>query len=209
MIPDSFLEELKQRCDIESLISSYVLLKRAGRNLKGLCPFHSEKTPSFVVYPESQSFYCFGCGAGGDAISFIMRAENLEYIEAVKFLAEKAGLPMPENTAEDRTGKRRMRILEMNREAARFFHQCLVEGEDRRRLIRVGTQQLFHPDHVIPPTEFITAPVEPACQLIAQLGVEGGAGPGEIGVLLLDRVRDAGVQVLDVLEDQDLFQGLV
>ena len=92
MIPDSFLEELKQRCDIESLISSYVLLKRAGRNLKGLCPFHSEKTPSFVVYPESQSFYCFGCGAGGDAISFIMRAENLEYIEAVKFLAEKAGL---------------------------------------------------------------------------------------------------------------------
>lgn len=59
MIPDSFLEELKQRCDIESLISSYVLLKRAGRNLKGLCPFHSEKTPSFVVYPESQSFYCF------------------------------------------------------------------------------------------------------------------------------------------------------
>lgn len=134
MIPDSFLEELKQRCDIESLISSYVLLKRAGRNLKGLCPFHSEKTPSFVVYPESQSFYCFGCGAGGDAISFIMRAENLEYIEAVKFLAEKAGLPMPENTAEDRTGKRRMRILEMNREAARFFHQCLVKGEDRRGL---------------------------------------------------------------------------
>ena len=134
MIPDSFLEELKQRCDIESLISSYVLLKRAGRNLKGLCPFHSEKTPSFVVYPESQSFYCFGCGAGGDAISFIMRAENLEYIEAVKFLAEKAGLPMPENTAEDRTGKRRMRILEMNREAARFFHRCLVKGEDRRGL---------------------------------------------------------------------------
>lgn len=127
MIPDSFLEELKQRCDIESLISSYVLLKRAGRNLKGLCPFHSEKTPSFVVYPESQSFYCFGCGAGGDAISFIMRAENLEYIEAVKFLAEKAGLPMPENTAEDRTGKRRMRILEMNREAARFLPP--VSGE--------------------------------------------------------------------------------
>ena len=134
MIPDSFLEELKQRCDIESLISSYVLLKRAGRNLKGLCPFHSDKTPSFVVYPESQSFYCFGCGAGGDAISFIMRAENLEYIEAVKLLAEKAGLPMPENTAEDRTGKRRMRILEMNREAARFFHQCLVKGEARRGL---------------------------------------------------------------------------
>lgn len=80
-----------------------------------------------MVYPESQSFYCFGCGAGGDAISFIMRAENLEYIEAVKLLAEKAGLPMPENTAEDRTGKCRMRILEMNREAERFLSP--VPGE--------------------------------------------------------------------------------
>ena len=134
MIPDSFLEELKQRNDIESLISSYVLLKRSGRNPKGLCPFHSEKTPSFVVYPESQSFYCFGCGAGGDAISFVMRAENLEYLEAVKFLADRAGLALPENTGEDRTGKRRLRILEMNREAARFFHQCLIKGEDRRGL---------------------------------------------------------------------------
>lgn len=117
MIPDSFLEELKQRCDIESLISSYVLLKRAGRNLKGLCPFHSEKTPSFVVYPESQSFYCFGCGAGGDAISFIMRAENLEYIEAVNFLAKKRTAHAREHRRGPPPGKRRMRILEMNREA--------------------------------------------------------------------------------------------
>ena len=80
MIPESFLEELKQRCDIEQIISAYVPLKRTGRTYKGLCPFHSEKTPSFVVYPESQSFYCFGCGAGGDVITFIRRQENLEYV---------------------------------------------------------------------------------------------------------------------------------
>ena len=78
MIPDSFLLELKYRVDIEQLIGGYVQLKRRGRNLTGLCPFHSEKTPSFTVYPESQSFYCFGCGAGGDAISFVRRMENLE-----------------------------------------------------------------------------------------------------------------------------------
>ena len=97
MIPESFLEELKLRCDIEQTVSSYVLLKRAGRNLKGLCPFHSEKTPSFVVYPDSQSFYCFGCGAGGDVVTFIRRAENLEYVEAVKYLAERAGMQLPED----------------------------------------------------------------------------------------------------------------
>ena len=76
-IPQSFLDELKQRCDIESLISSYLPLKRQGRTCKGLCPFHSEKTPSMVVYPENQSFYCFGCGAGGDVINFVMRIETL------------------------------------------------------------------------------------------------------------------------------------
>lgn len=134
MIPESFLEELRQRSDIEQVISSYVLLKRAGRNLKGLCPFHSEKSPSFVVYPENQSFYCFGCGAGGDVITFIRRAENLEYVEAVKFLAERAGMRLPEDVAEDRTAHLRLRILEMNRIAARFFHKQLVSGADKSGL---------------------------------------------------------------------------
>ena len=89
-------------CDIESIVSSYVQLKRAGRNLTGLCPFHSEKTPSMVVYNDSQSFYCFGCGAGGDVISFIMRIENLDYVEAVRFLSERVGLQLPEDGREDR-----------------------------------------------------------------------------------------------------------
>ena len=132
MIPDSFIEELRQRCDMEQIAAPYVLLKRAGRHLKGLCPFHSEKSPSFIVYPESQSFYCFGCGAGGDVITFIRRIENLEYLEAVKFLAERCGMKLPEDVQKDETGHLRLRILEMNREAARFFHAQLVSGPDKR-----------------------------------------------------------------------------
>ena len=104
------------------MVSSYVNLKRRGRNLVGLCPFHGEKTPSFNLYPETSSFYCFGCGAGGDVITFIKRIENLDYIDAIKFLAARSGMQMPEDTRDDRTSKLRMRILEANREAARFFH---------------------------------------------------------------------------------------
>ena len=97
MLSESFISELKARNDIEEVISSYVNVKRRGRNLVGLCPFHSEKTPSFTVYPDSQSFYCFGCGAGGDVVTFVKKIENLDYIEAVKSLAQRAGLAMPED----------------------------------------------------------------------------------------------------------------
>lgn len=134
MIPQSFIEELKMHCDIESVISSYVQLKRRGRILVGLCPFHSEKTGSFTVYPESQSFYCFGCGAGGDAIGFIRRIENLEYVEAIKLLAQRAGMTVPEDSAEDRTAKLKTRILEMNREAARFYYDRLIEPQGEAAL---------------------------------------------------------------------------
>lgn len=126
MISDSFIEELKYRCSIEDIISPYTNLKRSGRNLSGLCPFHSEKTPSFVVYPESGSFYCFGCGVGGDVITFVRMAEHLEYIEALKFLADKAGVKMPEDKADDSASRLKMRILEANRETARYFHSCLI-----------------------------------------------------------------------------------
>ncbi|MEG2074569.1 MAG: DNA primase, partial [Angelakisella sp.] len=125
MLPESFLNELKYRCDIEQTNSSYLPLRRRGRNLTGLCPFHSEKTPSFTVYPENQSFFCFGCGAGGDIISFIKRIENLDYIEAVRFLAQRAGMEMPEN-AEDGSHKLRLKIQEMNREAAKYYHTMLM-----------------------------------------------------------------------------------
>ena len=95
MLPDQFLQELKYRSDIEQVIGSYVNLRRRGRTLSGLCPFHSEKSPSFTVYPDNQSFYCFGCQAGGDVINFIRRIENLEYMEAGKLLADRCGLELP------------------------------------------------------------------------------------------------------------------
>ena len=128
MIPDSFIQELKYRCDIETVLSSYMVLKRRGRNLTGLCPFHSEKTPSFTVYPENQSFYCFGCGAGGDVVTFIKKIENLEYVEALRLLASRVGMALPEDAVDDRTAKLRGRILEINRTAARFFYDSLYSS---------------------------------------------------------------------------------
>ena len=83
MIPPEIKEEIKYRCDIVDVISGYVNLKRAGSNYNGLCPFHSERTPSFTVFPSTKSFYCFGCGAGGDVVTFIMKRENLEYRAAL------------------------------------------------------------------------------------------------------------------------------
>ena len=132
----NFIEEIKYRNKIEDVISSYVNLKRAGSNYQGVCPFHSEKTPSFTVFPNTETFHCFGCGAGGDVISFIMRAENLEYPGAIEFLAKRAGLQMPE-TGESGETVKRARFYEMNREAARFFNRCLSlpEAEEARNYL--------------------------------------------------------------------------
>ncbi|MCI8589782.1 MAG: DNA primase [Clostridiales bacterium] len=127
MISPEVIEEIKERCDIESIVSSYVTLKRAGSNLNGLCPFHSEKTPSFTVFPIASNFYCFGCGAGGDVITFIMKIEGLDYPGALEFLAKRAGIPLDLNGQGSNEGKRRARILSMNREAGRFFHKQLYE----------------------------------------------------------------------------------
>lgn len=130
-LSDSFLQELKMKTDIEDVISTYVTLKRRGATLVGLCPFHNEKTPSFTVYLATQSFYCFGCGAGGDAITFVKKIENLDYLDAVKTLAQRAGLQMPQEGFNDSLSKRRRRILEMNREAARFYHSVLLSPEGK------------------------------------------------------------------------------
>ncbi len=135
-ISQDYLAELSRRTDITELVRSYVELKRAGRMEKGLCPFHNEKTPSFYVYPETESFYCFGCGAGGDAITFVKRIMNLDYVEAVKFLASRAGMPLPDE--DDSAAKRRGRLLGINREAARFFFARLNtdEGQNARAYLR-------------------------------------------------------------------------
>lgn len=124
-LPESFIQELKLRNDITDVASSYVNLKRKGRNMVGLCPLHGEKTPSFNIYTENGSFYCFGCGAGGDVITFIMKIENLDYIDAVKFLAQRAGLNMPENTYDDSMSALRNKIYEANRQAARYYFKML------------------------------------------------------------------------------------
>ena len=123
--PESFLQELKMRNDITEVVSGYVNLKRRGRNMVGLRPFHGEKTPSFNVYTENGSFYCFGCGVGGDVISFEMKIENLDYVDAVKALAQRAGMEMPENSYDDSLSKLRSRVFEANREAARFYFSTL------------------------------------------------------------------------------------
>lgn len=120
------IAEIKYKNDIESVISPYVTLKRRGKNLVGLCPFHNEKTPSFTVYPENGSFYCFGCGVGGDCISFTSMIENLDYIESVKMLAEKSGIDIPEEGYDNSLQQLKTKILEINREAARFYHNVLM-----------------------------------------------------------------------------------
>ncbi len=133
-LSDDFIREIKYRNDLGELAASYMQLKRRGRNLVGLCPFHGEKTPSFNIYTENGSFYCFGCGTGGDVITFAMKIENLDYMEAVKFLAERAGMSLPEDAYDDSLGKLRTRIYEANREAARFFYQKLVSPEGSEAL---------------------------------------------------------------------------
>ena len=123
MIPQEYIQEVVRRNDIEEIIGQYVQLRRRGRTATGLCPFHNEKTPSFVVYPDTQSFYCFGCGAAGDVISFVRKYNNLGYVEAVKQLASRAGMPLPEE--DDRESRARQRLLEINRCAARYFYENL------------------------------------------------------------------------------------
>ena len=127
---DQFISELKARNDITDVISQYIALKRAGNRLNGLCPFHSEKTPSFTVFPDTASYYCFGCGAGGDVITFIMNTEHLSYPDAVAYLAQKCHMPLPEDGKTDETTRKRARQIEMNKLAARRFFANLKDSAD-------------------------------------------------------------------------------
>ena len=126
-IPDSFLDELVSRIDIAELVSGHVrLIKKSGNNMFGLCPFHSEKTPSFSINTEKQIFYCFGCGKGGGAISFVREVENLPFRDAIEVLARKAGMTVPQNDGQSETLGHRKRMIELNRDAARHFHSMLI-----------------------------------------------------------------------------------
>ena len=128
-LPDDFLEQIRQSNDIVTVMSGYAQLKKAGRDFICLCPFHSEKTPSCHVYTDSQSFYCFGCGAGGDVITFMRLTQNLDYMSAVRLIAERSGIPMPEDDGGTEELQKRKRICEMNKEAARFFRDCLISPQ--------------------------------------------------------------------------------
>ena len=145
MISRETIEEILLRTDIETLIGGYVSLKRAGNNLKGLCPFHSEKTPSFTVYPQDNSFYCFGCGAGGDQISFTMKAEHLDYPDAVHFLAKRAGITIIDTDNSGYTFKQsvdKSRFYQMNIDAAKFFRDCLFSNNsDAVAALRYFTEE--------------------------------------------------------------------
>ena len=148
--PQSFLDELTARSDIVDVVGSYVQLTRRGSNLFGLCPFHSEKTGSFSVSPDKQIYYCFGCKRGGGVINFIMEEENLPFPDAVRFLAKRAGLEVPEEESDREAGRRRQRLLDLNRDAARFYYRLLQQPEGRavrdyldRRQIRKSTAVNF------------------------------------------------------------------
>lgn len=144
-IPAQFIDELAARCDIADVVADYVPLTRKGNNLWGLCPFHGEKTASFSVSPEKQIYHCFGCGKGGGVINFVMEIENLPFPDAVRLLAKRAGLEVPEERGNADYRKKRERLLALNKEAARFFHsklsapECAAGAEylfEKRRLSR-------------------------------------------------------------------------
>ncbi|MDN5347967.1 MAG: primase [Clostridia bacterium] len=139
--PEEILEEIKARLDIVEVVREYVRLERRGRNFVGLCPFHSEKTASFTVSPEKQIFYCFGCGVGGDIFTFIRKIDNLDFPEAVRRLADKAGVRLPQEKGSfynEQQWSQRQRLYQMHALAAKFYSLVLrgPEGEKARNYIR-------------------------------------------------------------------------
>ena len=181
-IPEKFIQDLVDRSDIVDVVSGYVRLsKRSGANMFGLCPFHSEKTPSFSVSPDKQIYHCFGCGKGGGVISFIMEIENLSYPEAIAFLAKRAGMQMPEET-DSAEGRKRSRMLSLNKEAARWFYSNLSKPEGAPAVAYIQRRG-----------------ISPA--MVKNFGL--GAAP-DSGFKLLDAMRDKGYS------DQELFDaGLI
>lgn len=150
-LPSDFIERVKDANRIDEVMRSYCSLKRASRGYVCLCPFHSEKTPSCHIHPDDGYFHCFGCGAGGDVITFTMKIENLSYIEAIRLLADKAGIPVPEGGVDDKVAEQKKRLLTINREAARFFYSNLKTPDGKegleylinKRRLKVSTIKSF------------------------------------------------------------------
>ena len=134
---DDVIEEVRMKNDIVDVISGYVRLQRKGSSYFGLCPFHNEKSPSFSVSPSKQMYYCFGCGAGGNVFNFIMEYENFTFIEAVKYLADRAGVKLPEQeySKEARAAADLKTILlEINKKAAAYYYYQLRQETGKKAL---------------------------------------------------------------------------
>ena len=130
------LEEIRNRCDIVNIISEYVPLKPAGKGFKALCPFHEEKTPSFMISPEKQLFHCFGCGEGGNVFNFVMKFEKVDFFEAVKMLAKKAGVILPaDEKKENLLYRQKERMYKLNSLAANYFRECLFRAPRGKKII--------------------------------------------------------------------------
>ena len=138
LITDEALERVRSATDIVELVSQHVSLKKSGANYLGLCPFHQEKTPSFTVSPSKQIFHCFGCGAGGDAVGFVMRQGNYSFPDAVQFLADRAGIELPERTAGSRSaGEDWDKLIAANEAAAKFYQERLWNSPDGKKALNI------------------------------------------------------------------------
>jgi len=148
-IPEKFIDELVSRCDIVDVVSDYVSLKRKGSNYFGLCPFHGEKTASFSVAPNKQIYHCFGCSKGGGVINFIMEVENLSFVEAVEFLANRAGLQMPQTDEPVNYRKKRERTIALMTDAARFYHKLLRDEKSGSEVLEYLKRRKLSSQYVI------------------------------------------------------------
>ena len=157
--PPAFLDELTMRNPIEDVVGQYVALRRSGSNLFGLCPFHGEKTASFSVAPDKGIYYCFGCHKGGNAVNFMMEVEGLSYPDAVRALAKRAGMEVPEDEQYQSRYKQQERLWALHKEAARFFHTKLYSPEGAEALIDRGATGITNlPSRIAGVTSFSTSP---------------------------------------------------
>ena len=203
MYPREIVEAIKDRSDIVDLIGTYVSLKRAGSNYNGLCPFHSEKTPSFTVFPDTQHFFCFGCEAGGDAFSFIMRTENLDYKGAIEFLAKRGGVDLPTQQDSWRPTVSRQRVFDMNLIAARFWRECLFDPAIGRAGMEYLTEKRGLPLSIIRRFGLGYAPNDYGA-LTTVLSREGYT-PEEIKEGFLGTISQKNGRLYDLFRDRVMF----
>jgi len=141
MIPEDIIEQVRQASDIVDILGQYVRLKKRGRNFLALCPFHNEKTPSFSVSPDKQIYHCFGCGKGGNVFTFLMEHENMSFVETVRFLAQKAGITIPERRIDSSAKEELERMHYAHRVALDYFKSMLQAPKYHRQMTKYLKEQ--------------------------------------------------------------------